>query len=87
LISQQFLKRAAAQRRAGALFPLGDGEFLLGAVALRVASWGLMNPGISDFSADNPPVRARLAITPTAQTHQQNRNNKRALISSPGKLT
>jgi hypothetical protein len=46
-----------------------------------------MNPGISDFSADNPPVRARLAITPTAQTHQQNRNNKRALISSPGKLT
>ena len=48
---------------------------------------GLMNPGISDFSADNPPVRARLAITPTAQTHQQNRNNKRALISSPGKLT
>jgi hypothetical protein len=32
-------------------------------LALRKASWGLMKPGISDFSAGDPPIRRRLTMT------------------------
>jgi hypothetical protein len=81
-LTDNFSNGAAAQRRAGALFSLGDGEFLLGS-----RDWGLM---IRAFPISRLTTLRYAHAWPLLLQHKLTNKTaitKRALISSPGKLT